>query len=221
MKKLSALFFSFLFIGQLALAVPGTPKENLTLTGLKKIFLNPQAFVDSYVSVKATFQGWRGAEGRPPVTRSDWVAKGDDGFAIYCTGPFPAGLDPFEAGSMGRMVNILGKVALDQSGKPYIVVSEALPLLEKPEMMVAVSQILFDPVGMRGKKVGLLGVLAKGFGHRGNRIYFLADPSGAITIERLPKLYPKGTILQVRGYVGFDENGLPELQNVEIISAKN
>jgi len=49
---------------------------------------------------------------------------------------------------------------------------------------------------------------------------FIADPTGAIMLDRLPKLYPKGTILQLKGVVNQDENGLPLLTNVEIISAK-
>ncbi|HQG28686.1 MAG TPA: hypothetical protein PLY73_09010, partial [Candidatus Ozemobacteraceae bacterium] len=60
----------------------------------------------------------------------------------------------------------------------------------------------------------------KGFDQKGRRFYLLADPTGAIMLDRLPKLYPKGTILQLKGVVNQDENGLPLLTNVEIISAK-
>jgi hypothetical protein len=193
---------------------------NTLFTDLKEILAQPQKFSDTFVSVKGTFQGWQNAPGRPPVTRSDWVIQSHDGTALYCTGPLPRHLAPGEPALRGKLITVLGKIALDASSRPYIVVTEALPIVEQPEFMVSVAQVLFDPIGMRNKTVSLLGVLAKGADHRGGRMYLLADPTGALTIQSLPKLYPKGTILQIRGTIGTDENGLPQLQNVEIISAK-
>ncbi|MBI3038778.1 hypothetical protein HYY75_06995, partial [bacterium] len=114
-----------------------------------------------------------------------------------------------------------GKVSFAKDGTPYIEVSEAAILPKGMEPMVSVLQILLDPIGMSNRRVGLLGVLAKGYDSHGKRLYFLADPTGAITLGRLPKLYPKGTILRINGLVRQDENGLPELADIEIISAKN
>ena len=222
MKKAFIATFAFLlmFSGMVG-ADQETLKGNTLFTAVKKILVDPSAFTGQYVSIKATFFGWKDAPGKPPVTRSDWVAKDEDGSAIYCTGVFPSDLKSGQEVTIGRIINVLGKVLIDDTGRPYIVVSEALAMADKPEMMVSVAQILFDPIGMRGQNVGLLGVLTKGFGVKGNRMYLLADPTGAITLERLPKLYPKGTILRIKGTVGSDENGLPQLKNVEIIFAKN
>ncbi|HNX77292.1 MAG TPA: hypothetical protein PKM56_16545, partial [Candidatus Rifleibacterium sp.] len=61
---------------------------------------------------------------------------------------------------------------------------------------------------------------AKGYGVKGDRMYLLADPTGAIKLGRMPKLFPKGTILHVRGVVRSDENGLPMIDSVEIVSAR-
>jgi hypothetical protein len=51
-------------------------------------------------------------------------------------------------------------------------------------------------------------------------MYLLADPTGVLKLGRLPKLYPKGTILHLRGYVSEDENKLPMLDGLEILSAR-
>jgi len=189
-------------------------------TKIAEIVQTPGAFFDRYVSVKATYQGWNNAPGAPPVTRSDWVIQSPGGASIYCTGMYPENLRPDDRNASGRAITVLGKVKLTSDGRPYLMVSEVLPLQPAFERMVSVSQVLFDPLGMQGRVIGLLGVLAKGYGPRGNRIYLLADPTGAITLERLPKLYPKGTILRIRGTVSTDENGLPVVKNVEIVSAK-
>lgn len=204
----------------LAPAAFAAADELAVFTPLAEIVGAPHRFADQFVSVRATFQGWHNAPGAPPVTRSDWVIQTPDGAAIYCTGMFPDTLRPEDPGARGRPLTVLGKVCLSDSGQPYLVVSEVEATQPTLERMVSVSQILFDPLGMQGRTVGLLGVLSKGYGHRGNRIYLLADPTGAITLERLPKLYPKGTILRLRGLVGTDENGLPIVKNVEIVSAK-
>jgi len=221
MRKIVLVSCLFLFgFSLVSFAESANLKGNTLFTAISQILKTPEKYRSSFVSVKASFEGWRKADGPPPVTRSDWVAVGEDGAAIYCTGSLPMRFSPDDPSCWGRQINILAKVELTPAGKPYLNVFEALPFLEKPELMVSVSQILFDPIGMRGKRVGLLGVLAKGYGTKGQRLYLLADPTGAITLERLPKLYPKGTILQIKGTVGSDENGLPLIQNVEIVSAK-
>ncbi len=189
-------------------------------TPLADIVAHPDAFAGHLVSVQATYQGWRNAPGSPPVTRSDWVIQAPGGPSIYCTGQYPDQLRPDDPAALGRQVTVLGQVMISAAGQPYLQVSQVTPMQPALERMVSVSQILFDPLGMQGRTIGLLGVLAKGYGPRGNRLYLLADPTGAITLERLPKLYPKGTILRLRGVVGTDSNGLPLVKDVEIVSAK-
>jgi len=203
-------------------AQPGELPGKTVFTAVRQIVDKPETFKDSFVSLKANFLGWKSDQdiGAPPVTRSDWIIRGDDGACIYCTGRMPEELRPEDPSVRGRRISVLGQVHLDRNGRAFVKVTEAAPLVEEPEQMMAVSQILFDPVGTKNRTIGLLGVLAKGYDQRGRRFYLLADPTGAITLDRLPKLYPKGTILQIKGVVEHDENGLPVLTNVEIVSAK-
>lgn len=201
---------------------PSNLRGNTVFTAVGSIVRDPATFKGSFISLKATFLGWKADQdiGAPPVTRSDWIVRGEDGSNIYCTGRMPEGLRPSDPEARGIRISLLGQVMLTPEGKPFIIVSEATPLVTEPEPMIAVSQILFDPIGMKGRTIGLLGVLAKGFDQRGRRFYLLADPTGAITLDRLPKLYPRGTILQIKGTVDHGENGLPMLTGVEIVSAK-
>lgn len=222
MKRTTLLFVAFcglILSASAALAADHALPGNTIFTAIREILATPEKFDGRMVSVNASFQGWQNAPGKPPVTRSDWVAQDGDGSALYCTGAFPEEIRPGDTSVAGRRISILGSVKLDDTGRPFIVVTTALPAMQM-ETMVSVSQILFDPLRMRGKLVGLLGVLAKGYGSRGQRMYLLADPTGAITLDRLPKLYPKGTILRIRGTVSADENGLPQITGVEILSAK-
>jgi hypothetical protein len=189
-------------------------------TPLKAIISNSDKYIGSFVSVRGLYAGWKDAPGRPPVTRSDWVIKDNSGNAIYCTGKLPENLSPGSYKSYGKPITVLAKVKKSSLGKAYLQVQEIKLLNLKVEKMVSVSQILFDPFQMQGKYIGLLGVLAKGYGVKGDRMYLLADPSGAIKLGRLPKLYPKGTILHIRGIIHIDENGLPFVDNVEIVSAR-
>ncbi len=212
---LGGLIFSSAIARASEHALPG----NTIFTALSEIVTSPDKFDNRIVSVQATFQGWQNAPGKPPVTRSDWVAQDVSGTAIYCTGAFPENMRPGDPSAQGRRISILGTVHRDDTGRPFIAVTTALPEMQI-ETMVSVSQILFDPVNMRGKLVGMLGVLSKGYGPKGQRMYLLADPTGAITLKKLPKLYPKGTILRLRGIVSADENGLPQIAQVEILSAK-
>ncbi|HNV72158.1 MAG TPA: hypothetical protein PKO06_20795 [Candidatus Ozemobacteraceae bacterium] len=222
MKRFTLLFVALCCVSlssTLAFASEQTLPGNTIFTALSDIVAAPLKFDGRIVSVQATFQGWKNAPGKPPVTRSDWVAQDAAGTAVYCTGAFPEDMRPGDPTAQGRRISILGTVHLDDTGRPFIVVSTALPEAQV-ETMVSVSQLLFDPVNSRGKLVGLLGVLSKGYGPRGQRMYLLADPTGAITLGRMPKLYPKGTILRLRGIVSADENGLPQITDVEILSAK-
>lgn len=224
-KLLSALVFALLLSASAFAVEPAesqTPflKGNTLFTAIHEIVARPEAFVGRIVSIKARFNGWQGGIGAPPVTRSDWVATGENGDSLYCVGAPPEGLMPGDRGSLGKAITVLGQVELDSHKRPYITVSETTIFAQIIEPMVSVSSILFDPLNLRGQRVRLLGVLAKGADSRGRRLYLLADPSGAITLDRLPRLYPKGTILQITGVVGNDENGLPQLTDVEIVSAR-
>ena len=86
--------------------------------------------------------------------------------------------------------------------------------------MVSVRQIILNQQEVMGKYVGIMGVLAKGHGIKGEMMYLMADPTGSIRIGRTKKLYPKGTILHIKGIVTTDEYGMPMIDQVEIISAK-
>ncbi|GAB4273228.1 MAG: hypothetical protein Kow0029_12730 [Candidatus Rifleibacteriota bacterium] len=188
-------------------------------TPIEDILANPASFEGKYVTVKGHYFGWHKAPGGPPVTRSDWVITDENDKAIYCTGNLPQSFDPFAKTSLGKPITVLARVKC-KNNKPYLEIEAIRQLTIKVEKMVSVAQIIFDPVNMRGQYVGLLGVLAKGYGVKGERMYLLADPTGAIKLGRLPKLYPTGTILHLRGYIKIDENGLPMLDNIEIVSAK-
>ncbi|MBF0501574.1 MAG: hypothetical protein HQM09_15655 [Candidatus Riflebacteria bacterium] len=222
---LVALFCTFSVVYAAAPVPPADSPSGLSgntiFTAIHEINARPGLHKGQFVSVKALFSGWQGGIGAPPVTRSDWVAKDPEGNSIYCTGILPEGVMPGDPKSSGKPITVLGKVAIDSHGRPYIEVTETMITATIVEPMVSVASLLFDPITLKGKRVRLLGVLAKGIGLRGNRFYLLADPTGAITLGRLPKLYPKGTILQITGTLGNDDNGLPQLADVEIISAKN
>jgi hypothetical protein len=197
---------------------PGSGDEPL-IPEISDILESPGEFAGKIVSVNGSFEGWRDWDGPPPVSRSDWTIKDGKSGKIYCNGTLPTAFRPDNPGNQGKTVNVMGKVEIDRRGRPYLTVVSALPTAMRQEAMVSVAQILFDPLGMKGRSVILHGVLTKGYDSRGARLYFLADPTGAVTLERLPKLYPRGTILRLRGRVNNDSNGLPQISQVEIISA--
>lgn len=188
-------------------------------TPIEDILNNPGKFADKFVSVSGYYSGWKNAPGSPPVTRSDWVLCDDAKNAIYCTGLIPQDSETSSTPSYWKPMHILARVGIAKD-RPYLQVAEAKIINLNVEKMVSVSQILFAPIEMQGQYVGLMGVLAKGYGVRGDRMYLLADPTGAIKLGRLPKLFPKGTILHVRGIVRNDENGLPMIDEVEIVSSR-
>lgn len=82
------------------------------------ILRNPEAYRGREVSLSGSFQGWSGAVGPPPVSRSDWVLKDDTG-AIYVNGPFPPGCVPPMTG-MGSEAHVRGAVRTDARGRAYI-----------------------------------------------------------------------------------------------------
>jgi hypothetical protein len=185
-------------------------------TSVDDILSNPLNFANKFVSVKGNYTGWKNGTGKPPVTRSDWVISGSKK-GIYCTGLLPQNLNPV---GQTKPICVLAIVKIGENNIPYLEVKEIKKLKVKVEKMSSVAQILFDPINSKGQYVGLLGVLAKGYGVKGDRMYLLADPTGAIKLGRLPKLFPKGTILHLRGVVSTDKNGLPFIDEVDIVSAR-
>ncbi|MGM0599115.1 MAG: hypothetical protein ACQETH_04775 [Candidatus Rifleibacteriota bacterium] len=214
MKKNKFYFFIILSIFlQITLGA-----EAEAFTSIKHILDEPEKYSDDFVTVKGNYFGWKKAPGYPPVTRSDWVLRDKEENSIYCTGKLPQFFDPMSGSSLGKPITILARVRV-KNKRPYLQVEEIKPLDLKIEQMVSVSQILFNPLNVEGKYVGLTGVLAKGYEHDGMRTYLLADPTGVIKLGRLPKLYPTGTILHLRGIIEFDKNGLPILDEIEIVEA--
>jgi hypothetical protein len=187
-------------------------------TPIENILDEPEKYSDVFVTVKGKYFGWKKAPGYPPVTRSDWVICDNEENSIYCTGKLPQFFDPMSGSSLGKPITLLACVRV-KNNRPYLKVEEIRPLDLKIEQMVSVSQILFNPLNVKGRYVGLAGVLSKGYEPDGMRTYLLADPTGAIKLGRLPKLYPTGTILHLRGIVEFDNNGLPILDEIEIVEA--
>ncbi|PKN96730.1 MAG: hypothetical protein CVU43_19240 [Chloroflexi bacterium HGW-Chloroflexi-5] len=212
------LFYCLLSILILMAFSTTAPAEEL-FTPIADIIANPTVFANRFVSVYGHYSGWKNAPGSPPVSRSDWVLCDENNQAIYCTGAIPQDAETGAPETFWRPLSILAAVRV-ANGMPYLEVKQLRAIKPCVEKMVSVAQILFSPIEMQGQHVGLLGVLAKGYGVKGDRLYLLADPTGAIKLGRLPKLYPKGTILHIRGYVVSDENGLPMIDNVEIVSAK-
>lgn len=206
------------FMAMLLATFTASAAEGLA-TPINEIIKNPAAYEGKYVSITGHYSGWKNAPGSPPVTRSDWVLCDKDKNAIYCTGLMPQDQTTGTTPAFWKPLNVLAQVKC-VDGKAFLVVEEAKALTLDVEKMVSVSQILFAPIEMQGEYVGLMGVLAKGYGVKGDRMYLLADPTGAIKLGRMPKLFPKGTILHVRGVVRSDENGLPMIDNVEIVSAR-
>ena len=187
-------------------------------TPIKDVLDSPAMYSDDFITVKGSYSGWKKAPGYPPVTRSDWVLCDNYDNSIYCTGKLPQFFDPMSGSSIGKPITVLARVKV-KNNRPYLKVEEIKPLDLKIEQMVSVSQILFNPLNVKGRFVGLTGVLSKGYEPDGMRTYLLADPTGAIKLGRLPKLYPTGTILHLRGIVEFDQNGLPLLDEIEIVEA--
>ncbi|KAF1079745.1 MAG: hypothetical protein GQF41_3862 [Candidatus Rifleibacterium amylolyticum] len=214
----SRLFYCLMAI-MILLAFSTTATAEELFTPIADIIASPDNYSGKFVSVYGHYSGWKNAPGSPPVSRSDWVLCDENNKAIYCTGTIPQDAETGAPETFWRPLSILATVKV-ANGMPYLEVKQLKAIKPGVEKMVSVAQILFSPIEMQGQYVGLLGVLAKGYGVKGDRLYLLADPTGAIKIGRMPKLYPKGTILHIRGNVRTDENGLPMIDNVEIISAK-
>lgn len=208
-----------LFLLIALILITGSLSAEELFTPIAQLLKAPEQFTDKFVTVSGYYSGWKNAPGSPPVSRSDWVLCDDDKNAIYCTGIIPQDAETGAMETYWKPLNVLAQVKI-ADGRPFLKVAEIKSLAVNIEKMVSVAQILFAPVEMQGQYVGLMGVLAKGYGVRGERMYLLADPTGAIKLGRLPKLFPKGTILHVRGLIRNDENGLPMIDQVEIVSSR-
>lgn len=199
--------------------LPAFVSANELFTPINELLSDPAGFDGKFVTVSGFYSGWKNAPGSPPVSRSDWVLCDSQKNAIYCTGKIPQNPETGTPEAYWQPMTVLARLRLAE-GQPYLEVAEVKAIKRNVEEMVSVAQILFSPIEMQGKYVSLTGVLAKGYGVKGERLYLLADPTGAVNLGRLPKLYPKGTILHIRGNVTTDINGLPMIDNVEIVSVK-
>ena len=180
---------------------------------------NPDSYVGKTVSINGFFSIWKNAPGAPPVSRSDWVICDANKNGIYCVGSMPSDEETGELEPYWKPIDVTGVVEM-KDNQAFIRVIEAKASSAKIEKMVSVRQIILNQQETMGKYVGIMGVLAKGHGIKGEMMYLIADPTGSIRIGRTNKLYPKGTILHIKGIVTSDEYGMPMIDQVEIISAK-
>ena len=183
------------------------------------IYTKPEVYKGKTVKISGFFSVWKNAPGAPPISRSDWVLCNAEKKGIYCTGSMPCDEETGELLAYWKPIDVTGVVEI-KDNDPFIRVIETKPSEPKLEKMVSVRQIILNQHDMLGEYVGLTGVLGKGHGIKGDRMYLVADPTGAIRIGRTSKLYPKGTILHIKGIVSLDEYGMPMIDQVEIVSAK-
>ena len=186
---------------------------------INDIKAKPSVYKGKTVKVSGFFSVWKNAPGAPPISRSDWVLCNAEKNGIYCNGSMPCDEETGELESFWKPLDVLGVVEL-KDGQPFLRIIETKVSEPKIEKMVSVRQIILNQHEMLGEYIGLTGVLAKGYGIKGDRMYLIADPTGAIRIGRTSKLYPKGTIMHIKGIVSLDEYGMPMIDQVEIVSAK-
>lgn len=213
--------FSFLFVlllfTMIAIISDAAPLQPL----ITDILNAPNKFVGKEVSVSGFYSGWKNAPGAPPVSRSDWVISNSAKQGIYCVGRMPQDDETGEMLPYWKAITVKASVMLSKHDKtPYLKVISWDTKEVAGDTMVSIFQIIVNPKQLYGQPVSIMGVLAKGYGVKGDRMYLLADPTGVLKLGRLPKLYPKGTILHLRGYVSEDENKLPMLDGLEILSAR-
>lgn len=214
-KTFSKLMFALLF---LVLTTSSLFAEDV-YTRITDITANPAAFEGKNVTIEGFFSVWKNAPGAPPISRSDWVICDGNKKGIYCNGTMPADEETGELAPYWQPLNVLGTVKLHE-GKPYISVISTKIATKKVEKMVSAQYIVLNQSDLMGEYVGVMGVLAKGHTIKGDRMYLIADPSGVIRIGKTKKLYPKGTIMHIKGFVTTDEFGIPMIDQVEVISAK-
>lgn len=214
-KSFFSIFLSVVFI----LTISSTlfaDSISATVTDIKS---NPSKYEKKEVDVSGFFSVWKNAPGAPPVSRSDWVLCDASKNGIYCVGTMPSDEETGELEPYWKPLEVTGVVEI-KDNEPFIRVIRTKASAPKKEKMVSVRQIILNQLDMKGDYVVLTGVLAKGLGLKGERMYLIADPTGAIRIGKTSKLYPKGTILQIKGYVSSDEYGMPMIDQVEVVSAK-
>ncbi|GEM_PF-3671878 len=85
---------------------------------ISELTRNKDLYLDKTVVVTGQFQGWKGVDSGPPVTRSDWVLKDKTG-AIYVNGRFPPGCNPPDSG-IGKTVTVKGVLKVSEKGNIYI-----------------------------------------------------------------------------------------------------
>ncbi len=92
-------------------------------SGITIAQLNTQ--VGQEVNLKGNFWGWSGSKagcqnelGTPPVTRSDWLLKLENGECIYMAGKTPEGMDNLKP--KGEEVKISGTVKKTDKEQLYI-----------------------------------------------------------------------------------------------------
>ncbi len=188
----------------------------VTISSLKS---NPEIYIGKNVKVTGFFSIWKNAPGAPPISRSDWVICDKEKNGLYCNGAMPCDEETGEIESYWKQIDVEGIFDI-KDNQPYIIVNNTKVSVPKIEKMVTVSQIILNHHEMVGNYIGIMGVLAKGYGIKGDRMYLIADPTGAIRIGRTTKIYPKGTIMHIKGIVTTDQYGMPMIDQVEIISAK-
>lgn len=218
MKKICLLFMGlFMFL----LSIVPTFATNNVETSILELLNNHKKFIGKKVTVTGNYTGWKNAPSAPPVSRSDWVICDDKNKAIYCTGKIPQDPATSEPPKYGNKITLLAEVYFsEETNMPFLRVLEIMPTKKSIEKMVSIMQVLFNAPERLGDRVSVTGVLAKGYGVKGDRQYLLADPSGVIKLGRLPKLYPKGTIMHVSGVINEDDDGLPFLDEIKIVSAQ-
>ncbi len=216
MKKISLHFLLMLF---LFVSISSSLfAESLSAT-VNEIKSNPAIYNNKEVTVSGFFSIWKNAPGAPPISRSDWVICDGNKNGLYCVGTMPSDEETGELQPYWKPIDVTGIVMI-KDDEPFIKVNQTKVSQNKIEKMVTIRKIILNQIEMKGECVGVTGVLAKGYGMKGERMYLIADPTGAIRISRTAKLYPKGTILHIKGIVSADEYGIPMIDNVEVISAK-
>ena len=216
MKKIS---LHFLLMLCLFISISGSLLANSVAATITEIKSNPAIYNNKEVTVSGFFSVWKNAPGAPPISRSDWVICDKDKNGLYCVGTMPTDDETGELQPYWKPIDVTG-VVMVKDDAPFIRVTNTKASKNKIEKMVTVRKIILNQLDMKGECVGVTGVLAKGYGMKGERMYLIADPTGAIRITRTKKLYPKGTILHIKGIVTFDEYGIPMIDDVEVISAK-
>jgi hypothetical protein len=89
------------------------------------IWEQPHQYEGREVLVQGSYLGWRGQVAHPQITRSDWALQDETG-SIYITGKSAKGLDP--AQDIGRRLEVLGTVELNEKSVPYIRAEKVSPM---------------------------------------------------------------------------------------------